>query len=109
MAAPDLVDELRAALWQFTVFVIAGTAVLYVVVRVTAGRTAALRALTAAALGIAGAAWAIYAVANVGQVSTQALIIGLALLWGGMLYFVISMTATRGKGSEKSPESRTGD
>ena len=108
MTASDLLGELQAALWQFTVFAIAGTAVLYVVVRVTAGRTAALRALTAAALGIAGAAWAIYAVANVGQVSTRALIIGLTLLWGGMLYFVIWMAATRGKGSETSPESRKG-
>jgi len=102
------VDELRAAVWQFTVFAIAGTAALYVVVRITAGRTAALRALTAAALGIAGAAWAIYAVVNLGQVSTGALIVGLTLLWGGMLYFVMLMIAPRGDDTEESPESRTG-
>jgi hypothetical protein len=107
VTTPDLVDELRAAVWQFTVFAIAGTAALYVVVRITAGRGAGLRALTAAALGIAGAAWAIYAVVNLGQVSTRALVAGLTLLWGGMLYFVISMTAPRGEDPEASPESRT--
>lgn len=83
-------------LWQFIALWAIATAVLYYVVRRTSGQRGAWRAVLVGTLGLAGMLWAMYAVAHARDVSIPAMVAGLTVLWGAMLYLLAMMVRRTG-------------